>query len=516
MSDVRLAEWLATASATQAWDTLDAFREGDVEVGRMVAQFPDGTLLSWTDRAGPRCVLQLDGWSDARNARLEALSRVRHPHLARWHEVRSDEEDLGVLVFGDPLPERTIAEGVASDPDEAPAWFHQLASALLALHRAGLAHGAVAEAPLGIVGGRARLGLASLGGSGDPAADLRALGMRAAEWPDPVHEIAGDLARGVLDGAGLALAILDWGLRPQDDRYLERGDIGSGGMGIVYRRFDPRLERTVALKTLKEGSVHGYAEFIEEAKRTAQLQHPGIVAVHEIGWLDDGRPFYTMEEVGGTRLDGLIRDPDVSGLVRRVDIFARICETMAYVHDQGLVHRDLKPANIQVGEFGEVRVLDWGLATATGTVQDGFVGTTGFAAPEQRAGGVVDARTDVFALGQILHRILAREEDHDVAVEELQALAEACSALEAQDRPDFERSLEELEALVGKMEKGDLSLEDSLAQFERGIALTRTCQQALREAEQVTPDENEWLFKRLGWDEKTSPAERALIEFLNL
>ncbi|MEM6926289.1 MAG: protein kinase, partial [Myxococcota bacterium] len=338
-----MAEWLSVAGETKAWNTLEAFRDGDVEVGRKVAQFPDGALLSWTDRAGPRCVLQLEAWTDVLNTRLDALNEVRHMHLARWREVRRNDDDLGVLVFGDPWPERSLEEALASDPSQAPAWFHQVASALLALHRAGLAHGAVAESPLGVVGGRAKLGLASLTEDGDPDVDLQALGKRASEWPAPVSAVARELARAELDGPGLALAILDWGLTRQDHRYEKRGDIGSGGMGIVHRRFDPRLQRTVALKTLKEGTVHGHAAFIDEAKRTARLQHPGIVAVHEIGWLDDGRPYYTMEEVGGTRLDGLIRDAPGTGLVRLIDIFARICETVAYVHDQGLVHRDLKP-----------------------------------------------------------------------------------------------------------------------------------------------------------------------------
>jgi serine/threonine protein kinase len=170
-------------------------------------------------------------------------------------------------------------------------------------------------------------------------------------------------------------------------RYRLIEEIGRGGMGVVYLAEDAELGRRVAIKVLDDGS---------EAIVLASLEHPGIVPVHEAGVLPDGRCWYAMKLIRGTRLDALLdRMPH---LPDRLRVFQRICEPVAFAHARGIVHRDLKPANIMVGEFGEVLVMDWG---APG------VGTPAFMAPEQSSGGRVDARADVFALGRILE-IIAR------------------------------------------------------------------------------------------------------------
>jgi serine/threonine protein kinase len=166
-------------------------------------------------------------------------------------------------------------------------------------------------------------------------------------------------------------------------------EIGRGGMGVVYLAEDTELGRQVAIKVLDDA---------REARVLASLEHPGIVPVYEAGVLPDGRFYYAMKLVRGTRLDAFLagtpRTPD------RLRVFQRICEPVAFAHARGVVHRDLKPANIMVGEFGEVLVMDWG---APG------VGTPAFMAPEQTAGEQVDARADIFALGRILEVLLRGE-----------------------------------------------------------------------------------------------------------
>ena len=211
-------------------------------------------------------------------------------------------------------------------------------------------------------------------------------------------------------------------------RALER--IGRGGMGTVYLAEDLELGRRVALKVLHAGdSADAVERMREEARVLARLEHPGIVPVHDVGTLADGRVFYVMRWVQGRRLDEHVRGNPSRG--DRLRLFVRLCDAVAFAHAHGVVHRDLKPANVMVGAFGEAITMDWGLArvmspagdagsvsgaptrpgasseagdTATGTV----LGTPGWMAPEQAAGGsaAADARADVWALGAILRFLL--------------------------------------------------------------------------------------------------------------
>jgi serine/threonine protein kinase len=221
-------------------------------------------------------------------------------------------------------------------------------------------------------------------------------------------------------------------------RYDLREPVGQGGMGTVYRAFDRTLEREVAVKVLRAGVSDRDAagRLTREARILARLEHPGIVPVHDAGILPDGRIFYVMKLVRGERLDRVARSVSAADLLR---LFLRVCETASFAHAQGVIHRDLKPSNVMVGPFGEVLVLDWGIArltrepaagvaapdgdlaraslqpadagdqadTAPGTV----LGTPGFMAPEQAQGWhhLVDARTDVYALGAILKALLQPE-----------------------------------------------------------------------------------------------------------
>ncbi|MHC4917579.1 MAG: serine/threonine-protein kinase [Planctomycetota bacterium] len=202
--------------------------------------------------------------------------------------------------------------------------------------------------------------------------------------------------------------------------YRIESEIGRGGMGVVYRAFDPKLKRTVALKVLlsaEHASEEEIRRFFREAESAAKLQHPNIVPIHDLQ-VHEGRHFYTMDYIEGEPLDTLIND-------RRLDA-RNICEIMERValgleeaHRQGIVHRDLKPANIIVAPDGQPKITDFGLAkviasgeaelTQAGLTGSGVaMGTPHYEAPEQAAGrsSEVDARTDVYALGCILYELL--------------------------------------------------------------------------------------------------------------
>jgi serine/threonine protein kinase len=219
-------------------------------------------------------------------------------------------------------------------------------------------------------------------------------------------------------------------------RYELGPEIGRGGMGAVFRARDAELGRDVAIKVLAEGLRDpGLVERLRrEARIAAGLEHPGIVPVYDVGTLPDGRPYYVMKLVGGARLDAWIAS--TAGRDARLDVFLRICEAVAYAHAHGVVHRDLKPENVCVGAFGEVQVLDFGVAklladaaaarasdarapasptspgpspASPGTSPGTIVGTPGWMAPEQARGEAgVDARADVHALGSLLEALLAR------------------------------------------------------------------------------------------------------------
>lgn len=217
-------------------------------------------------------------------------------------------------------------------------------------------------------------------------------------------------------------------------------EIGRGGMGIVYRGRDANLGRDLALKALLEehrGRPELVRRFVEEAQIGGQLQHPGIVPVHGLGLLPDGRPCFTMKLVHGRTLAALLAERSVPAQdqPRFLKIYEQVCQTLAYAHSRGVIHRDLKPANVMVGAFGEVQVMDWGLAKVltaadeqppgpepndTGTrplhgrqpgadSQAGTVlGTYAYMSPEQARGQVagLDRRCDVFGLGAILCEVL--------------------------------------------------------------------------------------------------------------
>jgi len=189
-------------------------------------------------------------------------------------------------------------------------------------------------------------------------------------------------------------------------RYELISELGRGGMGVVYLARDTALDREVALKIVDRVHAGG-----REARVLARLEHPGIVPVHDFGELPDGRAFYAMKRVRGDRLDRwLAAGRDVA---ERLTVFLRVCDAVAFAHAHGVVHRDLKPENVMVGEFGDVLVLDWGIAqvpdAAGGRAGDAIAGTPDYMAPEQARGDAdADHRADVYALGGVLQAMSDR------------------------------------------------------------------------------------------------------------
>ena len=168
-------------------------------------------------------------------------------------------------------------------------------------------------------------------------------------------------------------------------RYEIEREIGRGGMGIVYRARDTQLDRTVALKVIESGPS-------DEPVTLARLEHPGLVPVYDKGTLPDGRAFYAMRLVEGKRLDAFLRDEQ--SLAARLRVFEKICEAVAFAHDRGVVHCDLKPQNVMTGAFGEVFVMDWGIANT----RVAGAGTPPYRCPEAAR----TPRSDIYSLGKLL------------------------------------------------------------------------------------------------------------------
>lgn len=227
-------------------------------------------------------------------------------------------------------------------------------------------------------------------------------------------------------------------------RYEIRRKLAVGGMGSVYLAHDRALDRNVALKVLTIPDLSGEraARMMREAHVVARLEHPGIVPIHDVGRLSDGRVYYTMKYVEGATLEQF-RQPETP-LPDLLRLFQRVCEAVEFAHSRGVIHRDLKPANIMVGPFGEVLVMDWGIALAATLTRDPatttpdsrseraseaghpvpggesagsyvptpntaagtILGTPAYMSPEQARGETVDHRCDIHGLGAILYFLL--------------------------------------------------------------------------------------------------------------
>ncbi len=292
--------------------------------------------------------------------------------------------------------------------------------------------------------------------------------------------------------------------------------LGRGGMGEVRAVWDRELQRQVAMKLLlptrqREDSLR---RFLREARLHAGLQHPGIVPVHDAGRLPDGRLFFTMRQISGQTLGEAIVSGE--GLSALVPAFLRICQAVAYAHDQQVVHRDLKPANIMLGPFGEVLVLDWGIATnpfgaeiesSDETEHDDIAatrvgqikGSPRYMSTEQALGQTdrIGPATDVYGLGAILYEILSGQppyteiDDSWSVIEELQqrrpppppssirqtpeTLEAICLKAMAQEPEDRYPDAEHLAQAVGAWLDGE-------SRRARAVEVTQQAQEVLRDA----------------------------------
>jgi eukaryotic-like serine/threonine-protein kinase len=203
-----------------------------------------------------------------------------------------------------------------------------------------------------------------------------------------------------------------------DGRYTDRGRIARGGMGTVRRVWDGLVGRDVAVKIAEPEKR---AQLIEEVRVAARLDHPNVVPVHELGVDARGRPWFTMKLVAGQTLEAIARaplTPDESRherLHRLLDVLLRVSDAIAFAHSRDVFHCDLKPDNVMVGAFGQVYVMDWGIARRRGGDRSAAQtsGTAGYMAPEQtHAEAPIDERTDVYGLGGLLYFVLTRDFPH--------------------------------------------------------------------------------------------------------
>ncbi len=242
---------------------------------------------------------------------------------------------------------------------------------------------------------------------------------------------------------------------PIAGRYKVTRRLGKGGMGEVMLARDEQVGRDVAIKRMRTAAPNDrqVSRFLREASIQGRLEHPAIVPVHEIGKDIDGLPFFAMKRLAGTTLSEILVDKDNGRdsqsklgksrftLQQILRAFVEVCLAIEFAHVRGVVHRDLKPDNIMLGDFGEVYVLDWGVAKIAGEHDDDFtdvdssggsgenatqvgttIGTPGYMAPEQvRGSGQIDGRTDVYTLGCLLFEILAGEPLHPRGYEGLQS-----------------------------------------------------------------------------------------------
>jgi serine/threonine protein kinase len=222
-------------------------------------------------------------------------------------------------------------------------------------------------------------------------------------------------------------------------KYRVTTALARGGMGTIYLADDTELNRQVAIKVLNatDATPDLRERMFREAQIIARLEHPGIVPVHDVGVLPDGRVFYAMKYVRGRRLDEYAAETD--SLRDRLRKFQAACDAVAFAHAHGVIHRDLKPQNIMIGSFGEVLVLDWGVAkilrqhepaseadtlllprkngnhkpddAIAGTMDGTVIGTRHYMSPEQARGEIdrLDERSDVYSLGAVLYFLLTNQ-----------------------------------------------------------------------------------------------------------
>jgi eukaryotic-like serine/threonine-protein kinase len=308
-----------------------------------------------------------------------------------------------------------------------------------------------------------------------------------------------DSAQGVSVG-DRRIEVMDFSHRYAPDKVL-----GEGGMGVVTLFHDRQIGRRIAIKVVRRGGDRdAEGRFLREARVQGQLEHPAVVPVYDLGLTPDGAAYFSMKRVRGVTLEEVVRalrsgDPEASNRYSRrrlLAAFNSVCLAVDFAHEHGVVHRDLKPANVMLGDFGEVYVLDWGLAkivgaedvTATGrvksldvelrdTVAGSVLGTPGYMAPEQMRGDIdrVGPASDVYALGAILFELLTLHPLHDGR--SLQSLVESTlDGIEARPSVRFAEQdiAPELEALIVRA-----TTLDPLLRFDRARELSEALERYL-------------------------------------
>jgi tRNA A-37 threonylcarbamoyl transferase component Bud32 len=351
------------------------------------------------------------------------------------------------------------------------------------------------------------------------------------------------------------------------ERYRGRGVLGEGGMGEVRLYRDVHVGREVAMKVLLPEFADNPTKrmrFLREARIQGQLDHPCVVPVHDIGETRGGIPFFTMKRVRGHTLASILyrrrrghqRTLDEFTTKRLLHAFAQVCLAVDYAHSRGVVHRDLKPSNIMVGDFGEVYVLDWGIARVLGAADGGrldtreivdlqtmsgsLLGTPGYLAPEQIRGDDLDGRADVFALGAILfeiltgHALIPEAEAHVMLTDTLHELdvhgryralekpskvshfmLEICGLATAPGREDRFGTARELHDAVQSFLDGDQWNEGRKAAAMRHAAAAERAAQRASEGEADASKAHSEAMRRAGMavalDPDSEPARRTLV-----
>jgi WD40 repeat protein len=334
-------------------------------------------------------------------------------------------------------------------------------------------------------------------------------------------------------GAGADAISEDGFTLPQDrmiGRYRVIDRVGVGGMGVVFRAEQDRPKRTVALKVLRTGhtSPRMLRRFEFEADVLGRLQHPGIAQVYEAGvWADDGvsRPFIAMEFVRGETIARHCERKQLS--VRdRLALMAKVCDAVQHAHQSGVIHRDLKPGNILVGEDGEPKLLDFGVAcpltndlqlTTSMTGLGALIGTLSYMSPEQVSGdpNLIDTRSDVYALGVILYELLARRLPHDIKSRSLPEAARIIRDESPQRLSGFDRTLRgEIETIVGQaLEK------DRTQRYQSAASLAEDLRRYLSGAPILARNASRWYVLRktvrrhAGWAAAAAAVVLGLVAF---
>lgn len=355
------------------------------------------------------------------------------------------------------------------------------------------------------------------------------------EWIQRLEGKEADMDRTVLQSADIHEPVT---LPNEQEQFVQQKDplfrhgkynvyppIAQGGMGTIFLAFDRELQRYVAFKvTAYRGDDHHFQRFVQEASITGQLHHPNIVPIYEVGRLESGEIYYTMELVQGNSLGYILRaiqcyrenreeeiSPDVREAyedgkrfdeqytrIKRLQLFQQICRTIQYAHRKGVIHRDIKPGNIMVGENDEIKVLDWGLATVIGedreeiveepddeeagsdplevsqlTRHGEFIGTPPYLPPEQARGQVekLDERSDIYSLGALLYELLTFTPCYQQSTSTLEETREMIEQEEPEPPKSRNESISpELDSIVMKcLSKQQEERYESTAELHRDI-----------------------------------------------